>query len=311
MAVDPEERLSFLEKARKRFALSEERYTDWRKSAAEANSFIIGEQWDPQIQKFREADKRPCITVNRLAQMTRLVSNQIHRTKPAMRVLPVDSAADVATAEKIMGVIRHIERNSNSGYVYGNAVDGQVKTGLGFFGFQTRYSKRGSFDMDVGLRAFRNQSAVYPDAHAQQFDLSDATHYFVVEEFSKEAHLERYPDSDLVNADLSYNTGETSSWMGRETVRVAEYWYIETETETLYRLKNGSIGPVRILMRSRTRTSRHWSTRNGKRRHAPYTGPSSTATRFWRRMNGLGHGFRSYLSLARSPTSTASPSSRV
>ena len=242
MAVDPEERLSFLEKARKRFALSEERYTDWRKSAAEANSFITGDQWDPLIKKFREADKRPCITVNRLAQMTRLVSNQIHRTKPAMRVLPVDSAADVATAEKIMGVIRHIERNSNSGYVYGNAVDGQVKTGLGFFGFQTRYSKRGSFDMDVGLRAFRNQSAVYPDAHAQQFDLSDAMHYFVVEEFSKEAFRERYPKAELVNADLSYNTGETSSWMGRETVRVAEYWYIETETETLYRLKNGSIG---------------------------------------------------------------------
>ena len=242
MAVEPEERLSFLELARKRFDLSEERYKDWRKSAAEANSFITGEQWDPQIQKFREADQRPCVTVNRLAQMTRLVSNQIHRTKPAMRVLPVDSAADVPTAEKIMGVIRHIERNSNSGYVYGNAVDGQVKTGLGFFGFQTRYSKRGSFDMDVGLRAFRNQEAVYPDAHAQQFDLSDATHYFVVEEFSKEAFLERYPDAELVNADLSYSTNDQSSWMGRESVRVAEYWYIKTETETLYRLKNGKIG---------------------------------------------------------------------
>ena len=242
MAVEPDERLTFLELARKRFALSEERYSDWRKSAEEANSFIVGDQWDPLIKQFRNADKRPCITVNRLAQMTRLVSNQIHRTKPAMRVLPVDSAADVNTAEKIMGVIRHIERNSNSGYVYGNAVDAQVKTGLGFFGFQTRYTQRGSFDMDVGLRAFRNQLAVYPDAHAQQFDLSDAGHYFVVEELAKEAHLERYPKSEMVNADLSYGIREQSDWMGRETVRVAEYWYIETETETLYRLKNGTIG---------------------------------------------------------------------
>ena len=240
--VDPEEHLSFLESARKRFALSEDRYSDWRKSADDANSFITGDQWDERIKRFRQGDKRPCITVNRLAQMTRLVSNQIHRTKPAMRVLPVDSAADVSTAEKLMGVIRHIERNSNSSYVYGNAVDAQVKTGLGFFGFQTRYTKRGSFDMDVGLRAFRNQLAVYPDAHAQRFDLSDAMHYFVVEELSKEAFRKLYPKSEMVNADLSYNIGAQSSWMGRDTVRVAEYWYIETETETLYRLKNGKIG---------------------------------------------------------------------
>ena len=241
MAIKPDERLAFLELARKRFTLSEELYSDWRKSAGDANSFITGDQWDPLIKQFRRADKRPCITVNRLAQMTRLVSNQIHRTKPAMRVLPVDSAADVSTAEKIMGVIRHIERNSNSGYVYGNAVDAQVKTGLGFFGLQTRYTKRGSFDMDVGLRAFRNQLAVYPDAHAQQFDLSDAMYYFVVEELSKEAFRRLYPKSEIVNADLS--TGEQSSWIGRETVRVAEYWYIETETTKLFRLKNGTIGP--------------------------------------------------------------------
>ena len=242
MAIESDEKLSFLELARKRFELSEERYSDWRKSAADALSFIVGDQWDTLIKEFRRSDKRPCITVNRLAQMTRLVSNQIHRTKPAMRVLPVDSAADVDTAEKIMGVIRHIERNSNSGYVYGNGVDYQVKTGLGFFGFKTRYSQRGSFNMDVGLRAFPNSLAVYPDASAQEFDLSDAMHYFVVEEFSKEVFRERYPNSEMVNSDLSFNLGEESSWMSRDKVRVAEYWYIETETEKLYRLKNGQVG---------------------------------------------------------------------
>ena len=241
MAVEPDEKLDFLDRAKKRFEASEERYSGWRKSAGDSFKFIVGDQWDDRIKKFRQADKRPCITVNRLAQMTRLVSNQIHRTKPAMKVLPVDSKADVGTAEKIMGVIRHIERNSNSGFVYGNGVDGQVKCGLGFIGFETHYSKRGSFEMDVGLRAFRNSQAVFPDANAQEFDLSDAGYYFVIDEMAKEEFHYRFPKSEIVNADLSYNVG-FDDWMTKDTVRVAEYWYVEKKTEKLYKLKNGQVG---------------------------------------------------------------------
>ena len=226
----------FLATARDRFRAAEEKSSDWRKQAAESLDFVTGNQWFDVNKRSRQRQTRPCLTINRLSQLVRLVANEINRSKPAMRVLPFDSDADVRTAEIFQGIIRHIEHNSDSSLAYGTATDYQVRCGLGYFGFKTRYARRDSFSQEVELRYFPDPLAVYRDPNSIEFDGSDSRFYFVAERMSREVYEEKYPKSEITSGGLPR---AHDGWVSRDSVQVAEYWYVETAEKKLLKLKTG------------------------------------------------------------------------
>ena len=240
MAME-EGREKFLQALRTRFAWSEEASKDWRKEATEDMQFLIGKQWDDRNVRARTAAGRPCLTVNRLGQLVRLVSNETSRAKPGMFAHPVDSHADVTKAEVIMGIIRHIERINDASSVYGTATDYQARCGLGYFGFQTRYSRQDSFEQEVALRFFPNPLAIYGDPSSVELDGSDSQFYFVTEKVSKEEYSERWPKSEAAAGGFSSLLGGGwNSWiMSEQEIQVAEYWYYKKEFRTLVRLTTG------------------------------------------------------------------------
>ena len=227
--------------ARQQFDNAAENSRPWRKRTDESLDFLTGKQWPDLNRAARASQTRPVLTMNRLTQFVRLVANEINRSRPGMRVLPVDSAADVRTAEVLYGIIKHIERNADASTAYGMATDYQVRCGLGYFGFKTRYSSRNSFSQEIELRAFPNPLAVFQDPSSVEFDGSDSRFYFVVEKMAREAYKEQYPDSEANKEGfMSYATDAT--WMSKDEVSVAEYWYTENKTKTLYRLRSGQVG---------------------------------------------------------------------
>src|SRR4051812_7791501 len=70
----------------------------------------LGEQWPAQIRNARERANRPCLTINRLPAFIRQVVNDARQNKPSIKVHPVDSGADLATAKVLDGLIRNIEQ---------------------------------------------------------------------------------------------------------------------------------------------------------------------------------------------------------
>lgn len=240
--IEREGREDFLKTARERFSRSSEESKDWREEAALCMKFLTGDQWPEDNKRQRQADGRPCLTVNRLSQLVRLVSNEISKSKPGMSVHPVDSKADVDTAKLFLGIIRHIERVQDSTVAYGTATDAQVRCGLGYFGFSTRYSKKDAFEQEIGLRYFPNSLAVFRDPASMEFDGSDSMFYFVIEKFSKEAYKERWPKSELnEEGGASFMTEGYDNWVKKDEIQVAEYWHVEKETRTLVELKSGVI----------------------------------------------------------------------
>ena len=230
-------REEFLKTARDRFTRSAEASTQWRKEAASAMKFLTGDQWPERNKAMRTQDGRPCLTVNRLSQLVRLVANEIAKSKPGMMIHPVDSDSDLDTAQILLGIIRHIEKVKDASVAYGTATDNQVRCGLGYFGFKTRYSRRDSFEQEICLRFYPNPLAVYRDPSSTEFDGSDSMFYFVIEKMSRELYRERWPDSEANNEGFHGYLDGYDEWYSKDEVQVAEYWHVTKTTRKLVKLK--------------------------------------------------------------------------
>jgi len=194
-------------------------------------------QWPSEIRRQREIDGRPCISVNRMPQFVRQITNDYRQNTPAISVRPVDDHADKEVAEIYSGIIRHIESQSNAEACKENALDNSVAGGKGFYRIVTEYIP-GTFTQDIFIKPIQNTLAVTYDCDDTSMDGSGWRWCFVEDEISKEEFESRFPDVDMLGWESS-----TSNWVQDkgEKIKIAEYFYKETEKATLCLLDDGSV----------------------------------------------------------------------
>lgn len=229
--------------ARERFDIAVEAETANRIEAIDDLKFLAGEQWDPKIRQQREADNRPCITINRLPQHSRQVTNEQRQNRPSIRISPVDDQSDPETAKIIQGHIRHIERSSGADAAYDTAFEAAVHKGVGYFRIITDYVDPLSFDQEILIRLVRNSFTVYLDPNYQERDGSDANWGFVFEDLSFEDFEAKWPNAvKPTDADAWSSIGDQAeNWVTTNTIRVAEYFYKTFKETTIYLLDNGQV----------------------------------------------------------------------
>jgi hypothetical protein len=232
---------TLVEEAHKEFKACEDReaYTRplWKADLRFANGDPDnGYQWDEALRKQRELDMRPCLTTNKVKQHNRQITNDARQNKPSIRTYPVDGGADKKTAEIFNGIIRHIEANSNADTAYDIAGEFAVDAGLGYWRVTTDYVSDDSFDQEIYIKAVPNPLNVYLGKHSEP-DGSDAKCGFVFEDMAKTEFERRFPKADPVGWPLEGG----SEWLTKETIRVAEYWKIVEEADTLYALPDGPV----------------------------------------------------------------------
>lgn len=231
-----------LKEARDRLALCVKHDAENRRESADDHRFAAGEQWDAADRRMREqVEQRPCLTINKLPAFIHQVVNEQRQNRPSIKVHPVDSGADVETAEVIEGAIKYIEYNSNADAAYDTAVQHATIGGFGYFRLGTDYCDEESFDQDIKLYRVQNPFSVYIDPFAVEADASDMMFAFVTELVPRAEFKQQYPDAQAASADsLSVGMGDTSVvWMSDDSVRVAEYYRIATKKATLCRLNTG------------------------------------------------------------------------
>lgn len=230
-----------LTQARLRFDIAVAAYADIRKKALEDLEFRAGEQWPEEIKNARSLEKRPTITINRMPQFIRQITNDQRQNRPAIKVSPVDDDADIDTAKVYQGIIRHIEYNSDADTAYDTAFEGAVIHGFGFYRIITEYISPNSFDQEILIKKIGNAFSVYMDPYAQKPDMSDSNWGFVFEDISSEEYKNQYPDSELTSMeDWSVIGDDRETWLADNKVRLAEYFYKEFKDDTLFLLENGS-----------------------------------------------------------------------
>ena len=231
---------------RHRFTVASAAYSDSREDELDDLRFMAGSpdnawQWPADVLATRGAvqgqtiNARPCLTINKLPQHVRLVTNEQRQNRPAGKVIPADDKADVAVAEVFQGIVRHIEYLSDADVAYDTACDNQVTYGEGYIRILTEYCREDSFDQDLKIGRVRNSFSVYMDPMIHDPCGSDAEWCFITEDIPKEEYERLYPDALPISVMMSQGVGDQSlsMWMSQETVRIAEYFYIEHQKRKL------------------------------------------------------------------------------
>lgn len=199
-------------------------------------------QWPADVLATRGAvqgqtiNSRPCLTINKLPQHVHQVTNDMRQNRPGAKVIPVDDKADVKVAEIFNGMIRHIEYISDADVAYDTACENQVAYGEGYFRLLTDYCNPDSFEQDIKIGRIRNSFSVYMDPAIQDPTGADAKWCFVTEDIEKDEFHRLYPNAAPITTLQSLGIGDQNltQWLNENTIRIADYYYIDYDTKTLH-----------------------------------------------------------------------------
>lgn len=198
----------------------------------------LGEQWPDQVQRDRELEGRPCLTINRMPSFIRQVVNDSRQNKPSIKVHPADDFADPATAEVMNGLIRNIEYTSNADVAYDTALESAVSAGFGFYRISTDYAHDDSFDMDIRIERVANPFSITFDPSSMEADSSDWNFAFCSETYTHDAFKKKWKGAKATD----FGKGDfDESWITEDTVRVSEWWTREEVDRKILKLSNGAV----------------------------------------------------------------------
>jgi hypothetical protein len=232
---------------RHRLKMAQSAYSDSREDELDDLRFMAGSpdnqwQWPADVLATRGSvqgqtiNARPCLTINKLPQHVRQVTNEQRQNRPSGKVIPADDNADVQVAEIFNGVVRHIEYMSDADVAYDTACDNQVTYGEGYIRLLTEYCNDETFDQDIRIGRVRNSFSVYMDPTIQDPCGADAVWCFITEDILKEEYERMFPDATPISTLYSQGVGDQgiSSWLQEDTIRIAEYFYNSYEKATLH-----------------------------------------------------------------------------
>jgi hypothetical protein len=199
-------------------------------------------QWPADVLATRGAvqgqtiNARPTLTINKLPQHVHQVTNDMRQNRPGAKVIPVDDNADVEVADVFNGMIRHIEYISDADVAYDTACENQVAYGEGYIRILTEYCDPNTFDQDIKIGRVRNSFSVYMDPLIQDPTGADAKWCFITEDVTKAEYERMYPNAAPISTLQSLGVGDQSisNWLNEDTVRIADYYYIDYDKRTLH-----------------------------------------------------------------------------
>jgi hypothetical protein len=191
----------------------------------------------------RKLPGRPSLTIPKLDGPIQQVINQQTAAALGIRIKPKSSGATKDTAEKINGLIRHIQVESGAQLARGWAYQRAVKCGRGYYRILKDWANDGDWDIDLIVARILNQASVYLDPYHQKPDASDMEWAFIVEDLPLKRFEREHGKSKIVSprtdVDELRGIGDASpGWLtfgedgALKSVRRAEYWrivYVEKE----------------------------------------------------------------------------------
>ncbi len=230
------EKDTLLSDMRKAFSLGRNKQKPNQIKALNDLQMLDGDQWDFSIAAVAERrdDGRPCLTVNLLPKFQDQVEGDQRMNRPASKVHPRDSGADIEGAELRDGLLRGIKAFSFADVAYDTAFQHASQCGFGFFRVVTEYAADDIFEQDIKFKPIYNNFAVVWDASAQEWDLSDAMDLWILTRVSKDVFKRKYPKantSSFPDTDESY-----TDWVDDKSVTVAEWFRKEPVKKRLYRI---------------------------------------------------------------------------
>lgn len=246
------------EGALERFRRASESSEEQRKAILAAKNFRAGNQWPAEVREQREGapsvqgvaaqPARPCLTVDRISQPVRQVSNSVRQSNFEIKTLPVGDGADVETAKIYNGWMRRVQNDARDEAPVEWAADQAAEGGIGWFRLTTFECNTdldtldaSLFDQDLRMDRVVNNLSVYPDESAMKPTRSDMRYLFQTENVPREEFKRLHPKASITSLDEFRATGDGDGWVEDDAIRVAEYWHLEYDEVRVVLLNNGQV----------------------------------------------------------------------
>ena len=204
-----------------------EQYADAQESVREQNARFredlkfsnpsCPEQWDSYAVKARTG--RPMLTLDRTNQFISQIVNDARQNKPSIQVLPADSQADPAVAEKLNGIIRHIEYTSRAGIAYDMAIELAARVGQGWLRVVPKVVRPETNEQEIIIQRVHDPMSICLDPNHVEPDGSDAMWGFAETTLTDKAFERAYPKAKKAAWD-------SEGWFSTDGVRIAEYFKV-------------------------------------------------------------------------------------
>ena len=234
-AKNQEKSRDFLNTAMDRWRSCDTAESNQRQEGEKDLRFLNLEQWDPQDERDRE--DRPTLVIDQIGEPFRQLIGRQKAAKPSILAVPVDSGADIDTAEVYQGLMRHIENKGHAKTARDEAFKAAAAVGFGYYRIVTDYEHEGDdtappetlFDQSIKYQPIENPMSVFRDPACPLHEPEKCRFVFVVENIPKSDFEERYPDAISSSQEAFQSTGlEMPEWYPENSVRIADYFYIET-----------------------------------------------------------------------------------
>jgi|LakMenE01Jun11ns_1017448.scaffolds.fasta_scaffold9945506_6 hypothetical protein len=240
------DRSELLAEMRSRMQSAQSAFSLTRQAELDDLRFMAGSpdnnwQWPQDVLATRGSvqgqtvNARPCLTINKLPQHVRNVTNEQRQNRPSGKVIPADDRADPEVAEIFDGIVRHIEYMSDADVAYDTACDNQVTFGEGYIRLLTEYCDEDTFDQDIRIGRIRNAFSVYMDPMIQDPCGSDARYCFITQDITISEFERMFPDATPITTLRTQGVGDASMgyWLNEDVIRIAEYFYVDEVKATL------------------------------------------------------------------------------
>jgi hypothetical protein len=263
--IDPEAPdTSAHQQALDRFKLCEEAFHDQRARELDDLRFIDerGSQWPSDVRRARGGQEggsglpavpaRPCLEFNLLRGPVQQVINTARQAKLGLSFAPEGEGASQLVAQAYDDIARAIQADSRAHLARQWAFERAAKCGWGVYRILTEYVNEQTFDQRIVYKRILNQASAYLDPFAQEPDWSDGQFALLTQDMPLARYKQAHPSTTLASysdRELTALGNDIPDWITTSHgdagvgVRVAEYWEVREESQTLVLLPDGTTAP--------------------------------------------------------------------
>lgn len=228
-----------------RLRIAQEAEGQNRQYAVQDLEFEDGQQWPDDLYNLRKVNKRPTLTINHTRTMCRRVENNMRQQRPRIKVHAVSRESTKDLAQKLQGIVRHIEYLSQDGLAYDIAGSFALRMGWGYARVLSEYIDEKSFEQELKILPVYNPFTVYMDPGARDRTGSDADWCIISEKIKRAEYERKYPDREPTEWREGGRGDQGPDWETKEEIRLAEYFRFTQVKDELLQLSDG-----RTLFRS-------------------------------------------------------------
>ena len=212
-----------------------------RERVREAHLFVDERQgqWEPSWWTI--TNNKPRYTFDKTSPVINNISGAIKRAEFGIKVDPINEATK-EDADKIAGIIRHIQEQSDAVLkVFNPAVKNVITGGLDFWEVVQDYSDGDSFEQDLLIKKISNaHDRAWLDANSEQQDGSDARWGWKFTALTTDAYEQEYPEGSKVSVNLPTEINNTF-FDRKDVIIIGTFYYLKAEKRTLLMFDNGKI----------------------------------------------------------------------